>query len=85
MNLQKQHGFTKDGNIGDIFRLRFDIIDYANYEKMPAGTVLLVDLRKTFDSSNWSFCFCDVKLFWFWQFFDQLDKSSIKNTLNAML
>ena len=54
----------KARNIGDNIRLLFDIIDYANHEKMP-GVVLLVDLQKAFDSLNWSFIFAMLKSYGF--------------------
>ena len=49
-----------DINIENDIRLLFDIIDYANHEKM-SGAVLLVDLHKAFESSNWSFIFAILK------------------------
>ena len=56
-------------DIGDNIRLVFNIVAYADHQKMP-GAVLLVDLHKAYDSLNWSFYFCYVKMIWFWQFFD---------------
>ena len=53
---KEQNGSLKARNIGDDIRLLFDIIDYANHEKIP-GAALLVDQNKAFDSSNWSFIF----------------------------
>ena len=50
----------KARNIGDNIRLLFDIIDYANHEKMP-GAELLIDLRKAFDSLHWPIIFAMLK------------------------
>ena len=61
---KEQNGFMKARNIGDNIRLLFDIIDYANHEKMP-GAVLLVDLHKAFDSLHWSFIFTMLKSYGF--------------------
>ena len=60
----QQNGFMKARNIGDNIRLLFDIIDYANHEKMP-GAVILVDLHKAFDSLKWSFIFAMLKCYGF--------------------
>ena len=54
----------KARNIGDNIRLLFDVIDYANHEKMP-GAVLLVDLHKAFDSLHWSFIFAMLNSYGF--------------------
>ena len=61
---KEQNGFMKARNIGDNIRLLFDIIDYANHEKM-LGAVLLVDLHKAFDSLHWSFIFTMLKSYGF--------------------
>ena len=60
----QQNGFMKAKNIGDNIRLVFDIINYANHEKMP-GAVILVDLHKAFDSLKWSFIFAMLKCYGF--------------------
>ena len=54
----------KPRNIRDSIRILFDIIDYANHEKMP-GAVLLVDLHKAFYLFNWSFVFAMLKRYGF--------------------
>ena len=54
----------KARNIDDNIRLLFDVIDYANHEKMP-GAVFLVDLHKAFDSLHWSFIFAMSKYYGF--------------------
>ena len=42
----------------------FDIIEYANCEKV-SGAVLSVDLRKAFDWLKWSFIFKNINFFGF--------------------
>ena len=61
---KEQNGFLEAKSIGDNIRLLFDIIDYANHEKIP-GAVLLVNLHKAFDSLNWSFIFAMLKCYGF--------------------
>ena len=60
---KQQIAFMKARNIGDNLCLRFDIIDYANHEKI-SGTILFVDLHKPFDYSKSflrSFIFATLK------------------------
>ena len=38
---KEQNGFMKAKNTGDNVRLLFDIIDYANYEKMPDAELIV--------------------------------------------
>ena len=63
---KEQNSFMQVRKIGDNIRLLFDIIDYANHEKMP-GSVLLADLHKAFNSLNRSFIFAMLKSYGFGQ------------------
>jgi len=42
----------------------FDIIDYANYRNVP-GAVLILDIRRAFDSFRWLFMFATLKHYGF--------------------
>ena len=51
-----QNDFIKGRHIGDVIRLRFDVIDLTAAKEIP-GSIFTADTFKTFDSLKWDFIF----------------------------
>ena len=61
---QDQQGFIKNRCIGSSIRLIQDIIDYTELLNCD-GAILLIDLKKAFDTIDWRFLFKSLKKFKF--------------------
>ena len=57
-----QSGFLKGRNIGNNVRLIIDIIEYTESEQIP-GAILLLDIKKAFDSVSHDFLCCVLRKF----------------------
>ena len=57
-----QSGFLKGRNIGNNVRLLLDVIEYTDFNKLPAA-VLLLDIEKAFDSVSHEFLFSVLEYF----------------------
>ena len=69
-----QSGFLKGRNIGNNVRLLLDVIEYTDFNKLPAA-VLLLDIEKAFDSVSHEFLFSVLEYFNFGKNFIQWVKT----------
>ena len=51
---EDQKGYMKGRYIGEIIRLLYDLLLYAETKTLP-GLLLMVDFEKAFDSVSWTF------------------------------
>ena len=70
-----QSGFMSNRFIGENTHLIYDIIHYANCNKIP-GLLMLIDFQKAFDSVSWKFLYSILSTFGFKDSFLQMDKSA---------
>ena len=69
-----QSGFLKGRNIGNNVRLLLDVIEYTDFNKLPAA-VLLLDIEKAFDSVSREFFVSVLEYFNFGKNFTQWVKT----------
>ena len=79
-----QSGFMSNRFIGENTRLIYDIIHYANCNKIP-GLLMLIDFQKAFDSVSWKFLYSILSTFGFKDSFCKWIKVLNNNVSAAIL
>jgi mannosylglycoprotein endo-beta-mannosidase len=78
-----QTGFIPGRYIGENCRLIYDILHFTEENDIP-GILLLIDLKKAFDSISWSFIFDTLKFFNFGESVIEWVKTFYKDITSAV-